>query len=227
MTNTSCVFFTDEKWLALIKEQMSLMSGGGRASLEFAIHSAPIFEMMVKCTNFVMDSEDSTQTYRDMSARHWQLLADLDESGRYFLDWYHNWLKDTAQPDSGQLSKLTMRRKEDMHMWLADFMAICKIPILLHGRMRVALGRKTAVVAEQQCQMLAQELAATRRSKEGTAGFKEPYVLRSIYTSILTTAEDWMRFSISVDEGLLRGERMLAGRGMYLQWIRQVGINAG
>lgn len=226
MNNTSCVFYTDEKWLALVKEQMSLSSGIGRASLEFGIHSAPIFDMMVRCTNFVMDSENKTQENQDMSARHWQLLADLEESGRYFFDWYHDWVTDTAQPDSEQLSNLTMRRKENMHLWLADFMGTCKIPILLHGRMRVALGRNRAAVAEQQCQMLAQKLAAIRRSKENTAGFQEPYVLRSIYTSILATAEDWMQFSIGVDEGLLHGERMLVGREMYLSWIRQVGINA-
>lgn len=204
---------------------MSLSSGMGRASLEFAIHSAPIFDSMVKCTNFIMDSENSTQDYQDMSARHEQLLTGLDESGRYFFEWYHDWLTDTSQRDSEQLSKLAMRRKENMHMWLDDFMGMCKIPFLLHGRMRVALGSNRAVFAEQQCQMLAQELAATRRRKENTAGFTEPYVLGSTYTSILATAEDWRRFSISVDEGLVCGKRMLAGREMYVRWIRQVGIN--
>ena len=89
---------------------------------------APIFDLLVHCTNFIMRRDDNKQTDEVLAAQYRHLLIKLKDSGRAFYNRHYAWPAEMAQLDSEQLSVATKRRRESMHTWLDDFMSLYNIP---------------------------------------------------------------------------------------------------
>lgn len=198
-----------------------MSSGKARASLEFSLNSAPIFEVMVQCTNLIMKPTNEIEgTVFQQEA----ILTRLYASGKTFFAWYDAWLADTTQQDSETLSASTRQRRQDIDIWRDYFLMMVYAAKLLYGRLQVALGCHDAKLVEQHLQTSARELAETYGGKENIAGRQIPHMLHLMIASILDMAVEWEELSVEVENALLRGERILPSREMYGRCLTKMGI---
>lgn len=197
-----------------------MSSGKVRASLEFSLNSAPIFEVLVQCTNLIMKSSSS----QDTVSQHEAILSKLEASGKMFFAWYDAWLEDTTRQNSEALSASTMQRLQDIDIWRDYFLMMVYAAKLLYGRLQVALGCDDAKLVEQQLLVSAQELAETYGGKENISGRQIPHMLHLMIASILDMAVEWEEFSVAVEDALVRGERILPPRDMYARCLTIMGI---
>ena len=196
---------------------MSQASGRRRATLEFFLMSAPIFDLLVKCTALIMSQDVPGHNH---TARHILLLEKLSKSGRRFFDWSRDWIADVSQPDSLALSSVTQKRKVDIDTWLEYVLDFQTLVTLIYNRLYVALGGEDAARVERQSQQIAHKVSTTYKSRYGSLGFQESVALNLAVQSIQSTAGDWSRM---IEDCSAVGPRLVPS-GMYACWIKRMGI---
>lgn len=215
-TNTTC-FLSRRGWISIMRDAASQASGRKRATLEFFLMSAPIFDLLVECTNFVMGQDVPGHNH---ATRHKLLLEKLTKSGRKFFDWTEEWIADVSQPDSVTLSTIAQKRKVGIDTWLEYVLDFQSMVTLIYKRLYVSLGGDRAAQVERQAQSMAEEVHATYKRRSNSSEFQESIALTLAVDSILSTATDWANWSGNVSEGCPE----LAPLAMYACWVKKMGI---
>lgn len=200
-----------------MRDAASQASGRKRATLEFFLMSAPIFDLLVECTNFVMSQDVPGHNH---TARHKLLLERLIKSGRKFFDWTEEWIADVSQPDSVTLSTITQKRKVDIDTWLEYVLDFQTLVTLIYKRLHVSLGGYGAAQVELQSQLIARKVSTTYKSRMNSSDFQESIALTLAVDSILSTALDWATWSDNVGE---EGPKLVPS-AMYACWVKKMGI---
>lgn len=200
-----------------MRDAASQASGRKRATLEFFLTSAPIFDLLVECTNFIMSQDVPGHNH---TARHKLLLEKLTKSGRKFFDWTKEWIADVSQPDSVTLGTTTQKRKVDIDTWLEYVLDFQTLVTLIYKRLYVSLGGDDAAQVERQSQLIADNVHATYKSRMNSPEFQESIALTLAVDSVLSTAVGWANWTDNVgDEG-----PKLAPSAMYACWVKKMGI---
>ncbi|KAJ3493954.1 hypothetical protein NLG97_g4395 [Lecanicillium saksenae] len=221
LENETCHLLCQEPWLSLFRREAEQMSGEKREALEYMLNSAPIFQLVVKCSAFIMSQD--THGQRD-ALRRGQILGQLAKSAKKFFDWCNPLVGDSVQLRESRNGMRNAEPQSDTTKWHEDLRGFCQQVTLIHHRLYVALGGDDSVRIEQQLQRLAEQLRLMHESQANNPQFRKPFALSSAITAILGTAEEWSRFSISASANAKCKKQALATPTMFRDWATQMGI---